>query len=119
MAILWCHLHQVPELRLGLLGSNPFPDATPEFFAGYTATVNQAIGGAVRVERPYAGLHKVDVVRRGQGMPVELSFSCIRPVNGGHCGACNKCQERRKAFREAGIVDETRYSAIACFGAAS
>jgi 7-cyano-7-deazaguanine synthase len=109
-AILWGHLNHVTELQLGLLGSNPFPDATPEFFAGLTDVVNRAVGGAVRVERPYAGLHKVDVVRRGAGLPLELSFSCIRPIQGRHCGVCNKCAERRHAFRDAGMVDRTDYA---------
>ena len=109
-ALLWCHLNQVPELQLGLLGSNPFPDATPAFFAGFTVVVNRAVGGAVRVERPYAGMHKVDVVRRGAGLPLELSFSCIRPIQGRHCGVCNKCAERRQAFRDAGMVDRTAYA---------
>src|SRR5262249_53228495 len=38
--MLWCHLHGVPQLALGILGSNPFPDATPQFFAAYQAAVN-------------------------------------------------------------------------------
>jgi 7-cyano-7-deazaguanine synthase len=108
-AMLWCHLHQVPELMLGVLGSNPFPDATPEFFAGISDVVNRAVGGSVRVLRPYAGLHKVDVLRRGQDLPLELSFSCIEPIKGQHCGGCNKCAERRKAFQDAGIADRTEY----------
>ena len=31
-ALLWCHLHGVKHLALGVLGSNPFPDASPAFF---------------------------------------------------------------------------------------
>ena len=32
-ALLWCHLHGVESLALGVLASNPFPDASTEFFA--------------------------------------------------------------------------------------
>jgi len=91
------------------LESNPFPDATTGFFRDYEAVVNQAIGGQVRVIRPYAHLDKVGVLRRGQGLPLEWTFSCIRPRQGRHCGACNKCAERQRGFREAGLPDPTSY----------
>jgi 7-cyano-7-deazaguanine synthase len=109
-AMLWCHLHGVPAMALASLASNPFPDATPAFFEACQDVVNTAIGGKVRVLRPFAGLHKADVMRRGRDLPLELTFSCIRPVKGTHCGACNKCAERRRAFAEAGIMDRTEYS---------
>lgn len=109
-AMLWCHLHEVPGVALGLLGSNPFPDATPGFFSACTAVVNQAIGGKVRVYRPYAGLSKADVMRRGRDLPLEKTFSCLHPVRGGHCGRCNKCAERRRAFADAGLADATPYA---------
>lgn len=108
-ALLWCHLHGSAELVLGVLGSNPFPDATDEFFAGFQQAVNRAVGGQVEVRRPFAGMHKVDVMRLGRDLPLELSFSCIRPVAGLHCGACNKCAERRQAFADAGLRDRTPY----------
>jgi 7-cyano-7-deazaguanine synthase len=108
-ALLWCHLHGVPAVALAPLESNPFPDATPAFFENYQAVVNQAVGGAVRVLRPYAGLSKAEVMRRGHDLPLERTFSCIRPVGGRHCGRCNKCAERRQAFADAGIPDPTAY----------
>jgi 7-cyano-7-deazaguanine synthase len=107
--MLWCHLHGVTSLSLATLRGNPFPDATPAFFAEYQAVVNRAIGGGVRVCRPYAALEKRAVMRRGRGLPLERTFSCIRPVEGRHCGACNKCAERRRAFAEAGMDDPTDY----------
>jgi 7-cyano-7-deazaguanine synthase len=108
-AILWCHLHGVGDVYLAPLQSNPFPDATPAFFADFEAAVNRATGGRVRVRLPYLGLRKIDVMRRGAGLPLELTFSCIRPVDGKHCGVCNKCAERRKAFADAGRSDRTSY----------
>jgi 7-cyano-7-deazaguanine synthase len=110
-ALVWCHLNGVPELATAPLGSNPFPDATPEFFDGFAELVSRAVNGRVRVIRPYADLHKGDVLRRGRGMPLGETFSCIRPVGGRHCGRCNKCAERRAGFRDAGMDDPTRYAA--------
>jgi 7-cyano-7-deazaguanine synthase len=110
-SMLWCHIHKVPALALGLLRSNPFPDATLEFFTAYQETVNQAIDGKVQVYRPYAELSKREVLRRGEGLPLEATLSCIQPVDGRHCGKCNKCAERRRAFAAAGMADATVYDA--------
>jgi 7-cyano-7-deazaguanine synthase len=109
-AILWCHLHRVPAVAMAPLASNPFPDATPEFFRAYETVLNQAVNGSVRVLRPYAELHKVDVMRRGAGLPLGLTFSCIHPIGQLHCGRCNKCAERRRAFADASQIDPTAYA---------
>jgi 7-cyano-7-deazaguanine synthase len=114
--LLWCHLHGVPELATAPLASNPFPDATPEFYDDFAELVNRAVGGSVRVLRPYAemGLHKSDVLRRGVGLPLEHTFSCIHPVRGLHCGRCNKCAERQAGFAAAGSTDPTQYAERPC-----
>jgi 7-cyano-7-deazaguanine synthase len=108
-AMLWCHLHGVPAVALAPLESNPFPDATQAFFTAFERDVNQAVEGSVRVLRPYLGLTKTEVMGRGRGLPLALTFSCIRPAGGRHCGACNKCAERRRAFADAGLTDPTAY----------
>jgi 7-cyano-7-deazaguanine synthase len=111
--LLWCHAHGIPELATAPLAGNPFPDATPEFYDAFAAAVGRAVGGELRVLRPYAdrGFHKADVIRRGRGLPLQYSLSCARPVRGQHCGACSKCGERHDGFRDAGIPDPTDYAA--------
>jgi 7-cyano-7-deazaguanine synthase len=114
-AMLWCHLQGVPAVALALLKSNPFPDGTAQFFTVYQDVVNQAIGGTVQVFRPFAGLTKTEVMKRGSRFPLGQTFSCINPVAGRHCGQCNKCGERRRAFAAAGLQDPTDYVAeVAC-----
>ncbi|MBY0460979.1 MAG: 7-cyano-7-deazaguanine synthase, partial [Gemmataceae bacterium] len=110
--LLWCHLNGVPEIATAPLGANPFPDATPAFYDTFAGVVSQAVSGAVRVLRPYADLHKVDVLRRGVavGLPLDHTFSCIKPERGLHCGACSKCHERQTGFRDARIADPTEYA---------
>jgi 7-cyano-7-deazaguanine synthase len=112
-SMLWAHLHQVPAVALGLLAANPFPDATPAFFTAFEAVVNHAVGGNVRIDRPFATLSKAEVMQRGRELPLELTFSCIQPRGGRHCGRCNKCAERRRAFVEAQLPDRTVYDAEA------
>lgn len=109
-AALWCHLQRVPTLTLAPLASNPFPDARDIFFETVQQAVNLSVDGAVAIRRPYGRLTKREVMRLGEDLPLEYTFSCIRPVDGLHCGACNKCGERQAAFVHAGIPDRTRYA---------
>jgi 7-cyano-7-deazaguanine synthase len=110
-AAVWCRLRDIADLALGCLGSNPFPDSTPEFFRDLESVLSRAMAGAPRLTRPFAQLQKRDVVLRGRHLPLHLTFSCIHPIGGLHCGACNKCAERRLGFRHAGVADRTRYAA--------
>jgi 7-cyano-7-deazaguanine synthase len=109
-AAVWCRLRKVANLALGSLASNPFPDSTPEFFEMLQSLLNRALGGQLRLVRPFDRLQKTDVLLRGKHLPLHLTFSCINPTGGQHCGRCNKCAERRKGFESAGIVDLTTYS---------
>ncbi len=98
-------------LLLGTLAGNPFPDATPAFFAAMSRALSLGLGTPIAIEAPVAGLHKADVIRKGiaLGVPLELTLSCMQPKDGRHCGRCSKCRERRDAFREAGVEDPTSY----------
>jgi len=111
-AMLWCHLHGVGSVALGSLQSNPFPDATPDFFRDFQNLVNRAVGSSVEISLPFAGLKKTEVMRKGMVLPLEHTFSCIMPNDDAclHCGICNKCGERREAFKSAGMIDPTRYA---------
>ncbi len=108
-ALIYCHLHAIPQIAMAPLEANPFPDATEEFFAAMSNAVDMAMQGTVRILRPYQSLSKIEVVRRGRGMPLGDTFSCIRPIDGLHCGHCNKCAERQHAFQQAGALDPTTY----------
>ena len=111
-AALWCQMHGVETLALAPLGSNPFPDATDEFFATFEASLNMATRSALRIVRPFAQLEKRDVMELGRDQPLQHTFSCISPVRGRHCGHCNKCAERRAAFACIGTSDPTRYADV-------
>jgi 7-cyano-7-deazaguanine synthase len=109
-AAIWCRLREIDALAVGSLGSNPFPDSTPDFFQKLESLLNEAIGGTLRLVRPFAGLHKGDVLIRGKHLPLHLTLSCINPIAGLHCGICNKCAERRRGFHDAGLPDLTSYT---------
>jgi 7-cyano-7-deazaguanine synthase len=109
-AAVWCSLNGIDELAMAPLGSNPFSDATPEFFEGFQAVLNVATAGNLVLSRPFAPLHKTDVMRLGRAFPLGLTFSCIAPVGEHHCGECNKCAERRSAFSSVELDDPTVYA---------
>lgn len=111
-AALWCQMHQIDTLMLGVLGSSPFADASAEFFASLEAALNLGAGPKIHLARPLAEMDKRQVMQRSGGLPLELTFSCISPVGGLHCGRCNKCRERSLAFQMIDATDPTRYAAV-------
>lgn len=111
-AVVFCALHQIDTIAIGSLGHNPFPDATPKFFRDFARAAGEALDFRVNIIAPFRSLTKEQVVRRGHrlGLPLHLSFSCIAPRRGLHCGRCNKCAERRRAFPVAHVADGTKYA---------
>ncbi len=103
------------SIVMGPLSTSPFPDATPAFFEtmGTAIGLGMGRGMALPIETPLAGRTKPEVVRRGAqaGVRLDLTFSCLAPTPElGHCGVCNKCGERRRAFAAAGVEDPTEYA---------
>jgi len=109
-AALWCAHHGIEQLALAPLGSSPFADATPAFFDEFESAMNRAMLGNVRIVRPFAEYDKRQVMELGREFPLQWTFSCIHPARGLHCGRCNKCAERRGAFRMIGADDPTQYA---------
>ncbi len=107
---LWCQMHGINRLALGVLGSNPFDDASNDFFASLENVLSRLGQPPLKIVRPFGQIHKREVMQLGSRYPLELTFSCIAPVKGLHCGQCNKCAERQAAFRTSGIADRTQYS---------
>lgn len=110
-AAVWCQLHGIGQLALAPLGTSPFEDASAGFLADFQAALNHGGTGTIGILRPFGSMSKQQVMELGRGLPLELSFSCISPVGGLHCGRCNKCAERQAAFRDARLTDGTRYAA--------
>jgi 7-cyano-7-deazaguanine synthase len=102
------------RLVLGPLQGNPFPDATPEFFATMARAMSLGLNRALSIAAPLSRMHKEDVIKLGieLNVPLELSVSCMNPDGDEHCGQCSKCRERRDGFRLAGVEDLTAYAAL-------
>ncbi|MFN0019010.1 MAG: 7-cyano-7-deazaguanine synthase [Pirellulaceae bacterium] len=107
---IWCQLHGIEKLALAPLGTSPFEDASAQFLADFAAALNRGAKHRVQFESPFGKMNKQQVMDLGRNLPLELTFSCIAPVGGLHCGRCNKCAERQNAFRVAGVHDRTPYA---------
>ncbi len=109
LAAIWGSTHGVSRIAIGSLGSNPFPDASREFFDNFARVLSMGLGNNVTIEAPMRGLHKEDLIKQFKDLPLELTLTCMAPKGGQHCGQCNKCFERQQAFHKAGVVDRTTY----------
>ena len=109
---IYCAQQRIARLAIGPLAGNPFPDATPEFFAAIARALTLGLAHELEIAAPFARLHKEDVIRQGValGVPLELTLSCMNGRGGRHCGECSKCRERRDAFNAAGVADPTAYA---------
>lgn len=107
-----CRKEDVNAIHHGTLGSNPFPDASQEFFRLAEEMLSKGLDHRLEIRTPYRETSKSEVIRRAASndLPIDLTFSCIDPVNGIHCGECNKCMERHREFVEAGVEDPSDYA---------
>lgn len=110
LAAVWCSTQDVNAVAIGSLGGNPFPDATPEFFDAFGASLSRGLAHDIEILAPYRGRTKVDLIRENQHLPIEFSLTCMTPVDALHCGRCQKCEERIDAFTDACVEDRTKYA---------
>lgn len=99
----------IEVIEIGVLKGNPFSDSTKPFFRKMSELLALGLGRPVAVKAPFQDMKKEEVIVLGKKLPLEMTFSCINPRGFEHCGDCNKCTERKKAFFRAGVFDKTRY----------
>lgn len=111
-AMLFLSGLRVFNLAIATLDRNPFPDGRTSYFR----TVERALSGGfarkITILSPFRRWSKVEVIRASRRFPIHLSMSCISPRGEAHCGQCNKCAERKSAFRKAGVPDQTLYAKL-------
>lgn len=83
-----------------------YPDCSQEFYDAMNAAITEGSGHQARLEAPFVGMTKAEVVKIGLelGVPYELTWSCYE---GGEkpCGHCATCIDRAKAFAANGVKD--------------
>ena len=85
---------------------NAYPDCSDAFNKAINEAIYVGSGNQLKVEAPFIGLTKAQVVKKGLELkvPYELTWSCYM---GGDkpCGVCGTCIDRAKAFAENGVAD--------------
>jgi 7-cyano-7-deazaguanine synthase len=96
----------------GAQGSDePFyPDCRKEFYKSFETAAKLGTDQDIIIEAPFSNIPKSGIVKSGSELdvPFELTWSCYlnRPK---HCGKCESCINRKKAFREAEVKDPVEY----------
>lgn len=88
-----------------------FPDNSKEFLESFNKLIEVGSPDDIEVKAPAIDLDKDEIVKLGfeNDAPMELSYSCYVGEEN-HCGVCESCMRRKRAFKKAGIKDETKYN---------
>lgn len=85
---------------------NAYPDCSDAFNKAINEAIYIGSGNQLKVEAPFIGLTKAQVVKKGLELkvPYELTWSCYM-CEDKPCGVCGTCLDRAKAFAENGVAD--------------
>ncbi|MBQ6219625.1 MAG: 7-cyano-7-deazaguanine synthase QueC [Methanosphaera sp.] len=87
-----------------------FPDNSKEYLEAFNKTIEYGSFDDISIKAPLIDMNKTEIVRKGQEInaPMNLSYSCYTG-NDSHCGVCESCKRRKRAFLQANIEDSTEY----------
>lgn len=87
-----------------------FPDNSKEFLNAFNELIEIGSPDNIKIEAPAIDLNKEEIVELGVkvGAPMELSYSCYAGREK-HCGVCESCMRRKRAFKKLKIDDPTEY----------
>lgn len=100
------------KIFYGAQGSDEtfYPDCRQEFYEAFEKAAILGTCEEITIKAPFSGGKKSDLIAEGArlSVPFQLTWSCY--LDGAtHCGKCESCVNRKKAFTEAGIADSTKY----------
>lgn len=87
-----------------------YPDCRREFYEAFAEAARLGTEKPIVIKSPFSNTLKSGILIKGieLGVPLEKTWSCY--LSGPkHCGKCESCMNRKKAFIEAGILDKTEY----------
>lgn len=87
-----------------------FPDNSKDFLDAFNNVLEIGTIDGVQIMAPLIDLNKKEIVKMGVKInaPLHLSYSCYMGQKQ-HCGICESCMRRKRAFREAEIEDRVKY----------
>jgi len=87
-----------------------YPDCRKEFYKAFETAAKLGTEQEIIIEAPFSDIPKSEIIKEGVklGVPFQHTWSCYLN-EAKHCGRCESCMSRKKAFKESGIVDTTEY----------
>ncbi|MCL2691715.1 MAG: 7-cyano-7-deazaguanine synthase QueC [Candidatus Bathyarchaeota archaeon] len=87
-----------------------YPDCRREFYEAFEKASQLGTDQNISICAPYNNKKKFELFKIGAELqvPLELTWSCYLDLEK-HCGLCEACVNRKKAFCEANIDDPTKY----------
>ena len=112
VAVAYASTIGATKIFYGAHGSDePFyPDCRKEFYNAFENAAKLGTELELTIESPFSESPKSEIIRKGfeLGVPFDLTWSCY--INGPkHCGRCESCMNRKRAFLEAATPDPTEY----------
>lgn len=87
-----------------------FPDNSKEFLDIFNdmISIGTKTSNKIRIEAPLIDMNKKEIIELGEKVntPFDISYSCYTGKSN-HCGICESCIRRKKAFIDAKIKDPT------------
>lgn len=127
VALAWAEAAGARDLFIGInaLDYSGYPDCRPGFIEAFEhlaalATKAGVEGERFTVQAPLLHMSKAEIAREADrlGLDAGMSWSCYDPTADlKHCGLCDSCRLRARAFAEAGLPDPTDYALIGERGA--
>ncbi|MBL8297597.1 MAG: 7-cyano-7-deazaguanine synthase QueC [Rhodanobacteraceae bacterium] len=119
IALGWAEVLGASDIFCGVnaVDYSGYPDCRPAFIEGFQQLANLATkagveGAQIRVHAPLMRLSKAEIAREGIRLGVDFAatVSCYQADESGRaCAHCDACRLRAEGFRDAGLVDPTRY----------
>jgi 7-cyano-7-deazaguanine synthase len=112
IAVAYASTFSADKIFYGAHGSDAifYPDCRREFYKAFEKAAQLGTNQNIAIYAPYINKKKADLIKAGieLNVPLELTWSCYH--NGEkHCGQCEACINRKRAFYEARITDPTEY----------
>ncbi len=87
-----------------------FPDNSKQYLEAFNKTIEYGSFDDIVIKAPLIDMNKEDIVKKGSDIdaPMDLSYSCYNNDDL-HCGKCESCKRRKRAFIKADIPDPTKY----------
>ena len=111
-AVAYAITVKAKKIFYGAQGSDePFyPDCRRKFYEAFEKAAQLGTCEDITIQAPFSNRTKAQLIKEGAklGVPFELTWSCYLDGNK-HCGKCESCINRKKAFQKANIADSAKY----------